>query len=551
MESQSSSVTPVAVESQGGESRDASPSSTINYAAATTAGNLDQHARRPYPPLNRVGPVAANDRPFLKYGNQDKLTIARNNNFDLAGKETESRRKSNKSRMHTKAFAITCWTNVSKEQILDNIRAFFGVGVVQYVCVATEVAGASARSHLHIQIILTRPVDIKCWFLDKYTGVHCNYQVTKNNIAWNVYIKKDGDYVEFGEFRDTGSSSQQYGPGMPNDPSIGNTSNATTSGKPMTVRAQAEEFRKRKNEIADTALTIAETSVPKAMKYVRKKLPYVFMDRSENCQKSFTYVHNEAQQQHRGAVEKEFCWDLSFPNCTPRIHAVVSHWLLHEFRNPNRPKCLIIIGLSGTGKTAFAQSLPGLACYFKGRWCLNVWKENAQYLIFDDIPWDAFKDESYPNKKNLLSANGETGVTDKYKGSTTINVTMPSIVLLNPGDTGSLMRTPVTAEEKDDAHYWSRRAVVLVMGPDEFFHRPEPPSASNTTGFAYNGRPLLGHDNEFEDNRRVFLAGQERRRRAAAAAAATTTTAVVVNEPVLQSSPTVISQADSNLANEG
>ncbi|CAF4623575.1 unnamed protein product, partial [Rotaria socialis] len=68
--------------------------------------------------------------------------------------------------------------------------------------------------------------------------------------------------------------------------------------------------------------------------------------------------------------------------------------------------------------------------------------------------------------------------------------------------------------------------------------------------FAYNGRPLLGHDNEFEDNRRVFLAGQERRRRAAAATTTTTTTAVVVNEPVLQSSPTVISQADSNPANE-
>ncbi|CAF3646782.1 unnamed protein product, partial [Rotaria socialis] len=528
MESQSSSVTPVAVESQGGESRDASPSSTINYAAATTAGNLDQHARRPYPPLNRVGPVAAHDRPFLKYGDQDKITIARDNNFDLEGKETAYRRRINKTRMNVSAFAITCWTNVSKEKILDDICGYFGAGVIQYVCVAREVAGAQSKPHLHVQIICTRPVNIKCWFLDKYT---------------------DGDYVEFGDFRDPGDSSQPLWPGTPINPSIGN---ATTSGKPMTVRAQAEECRKRKNEIADTALTIAETSVPKAMKYVRKKLPYVFMDRSENCQKSFTYVHNEAQQQHRGAVEKEFCWDLSFPNCTPRIHAVVSHWLLHEFRNPNRPKCLIIIGLSGTGKTAFAQSLPGLACYFKGRWCLNVWKENARYLIFDDIPWDDFKDESYPNKKNLLSANGETGVTDKYKGSTTINVTMPSIVLLNPGDTGSLMRTPVTAEEKDDADYWSRRAVVLVMGPDECFHRPEPPSASNTTGFAYNGRPLLGHDNEFEDNRRVFLAGQERRRRAAAAAAAatTTTTAVVVNEPVLQSSPTVISQADSNLANE-
>lgn len=87
--------------------------------------------------------------------------------------------------------------------------------------------------------------------------------------------------MEFGEFRKAGTSSQQNWPGAPNDPSVGNTSNATTSGKPMTVRAQAEVRRKRKNEIADTALTIAEESVPKAMKYIRKELPYEFMERSE------------------------------------------------------------------------------------------------------------------------------------------------------------------------------------------------------------------------------------------------------------------------------
>ncbi|CAF4914854.1 unnamed protein product, partial [Rotaria socialis] len=161
MESQSSSVTPVAVESQGGESRDASPSSTINYAAATTAGNLDQHARRPYPPLNRVGPVAAHDRPFLKYGDQDKITIARDNNFDLEGKETAYRRRINKTRMNVSAFAITCWTNVSKEKILDDICGYFGAGVIQYVCVAREVAGAQSKPHLHVQIICTRPVNIK------------------------------------------------------------------------------------------------------------------------------------------------------------------------------------------------------------------------------------------------------------------------------------------------------------------------------------------------------------------------------------------------------
>ncbi|CAF1330816.1 unnamed protein product [Rotaria magnacalcarata] len=267
-----------------------------------------------------------------------------------------------------------------------------------------------------------------------------------------ICFSTDGDSVEFGDFHDPGDSSQPFWPGPPINPSV---VNATTSGKPMTVRAQAEVRRKRKTEIAPTALTIVEKSVQKAMKYMRKEFPCEFME-------------------HR--------------------------------------------------KTTFAHSLPGQACYFKGHWCLNTWDEKARYLTFDDIPWDDFNDESYPNKKNLLSANGKTGVADKYKGSSTINVTMPSIVLLNPGGTGSLTRTPIIAEEKDDADYWSRRAFIVTMGPDEFFHQPEAPSASNTSNVAYNGRPFLGHDNEFEDNRRAFLAAQERRR--------TATTGAVVDEPV-------------------
>lgn len=66
---------------------------------------------------------------------------------------------------------LNAFVSYIEEKILDDIRAFFGAGVVQYVCVAREVAGAQARSHLHIQIILNRPVDIKCWFLDKCTGI--------------------------------------------------------------------------------------------------------------------------------------------------------------------------------------------------------------------------------------------------------------------------------------------------------------------------------------------------------------------------------------------
>ena len=46
----------------------------------------------------------------------------------------------------------------------------------------------------------------------------------------------------------------------------------------------------------------------------------------------------------------------------------------------------------------------------------------------------------------------------------TIDIKVPSIVLLNHGDEGSLTRTPVSSEEIEDAKYWSERALVYRMG---------------------------------------------------------------------------------------
>jgi hypothetical protein len=104
---------------------------------------------------------------------------------------------------------------------------------------------------------------------------------------------------------------------------------------------------------------------------------------------------------------------------------VVTQWITENFQNPNRPKALILIGDTGTGaiyaerfdylpfnlgKTSFAKSLPGQFCYFKGRWSLNTWNDQARYLIFDDIPWDKFEERNFPSKKDLLSANGLVGV---------------------------------------------------------------------------------------------------------------------------------------------
>ena len=48
----------------------------------------------------------------------EKQMIARQNGFDLEGKETAKRRKLKKDRMNVRFFAITCWTNASSEESL-------------------------------------------------------------------------------------------------------------------------------------------------------------------------------------------------------------------------------------------------------------------------------------------------------------------------------------------------------------------------------------------------------------------------------------------------
>ncbi|CAF1211785.1 unnamed protein product [Rotaria sp. Silwood1] len=107
-------------------------------------------------------------------------------------------------------------------------------------------------------------------------------------------------------------------------------------------------------------------------------------------------------------------------------------------------------------------------------------------------------------------------VTDKYQLSLTIHVTVPSIVLLNPGDEGSLTATPITKKEIQEADYWARRAIIYKMGPNESFYKVQPTSASGTTDAPIVGpsRPLLGHPNEFEMAQREWLDANNHRRAA-------------------------------------
>ena len=99
-------------------------------------------------------------------------------------------------------------------------------------------------------------------------------------------------------------------------------------------------------------------------------------------------------------------------------------WINNDFRKDGRPKCLILVGRTGTGKeeskfnllspsqigkTSFALSLFGVPNHFRGHWSPKNWNCNADYMIIDDVPWDDFeKGRDFPDRRDFLT--GQDGL---------------------------------------------------------------------------------------------------------------------------------------------
>ena len=111
----------------------------------------------------------------------------------------------------------------------------------------------------------------------------------------------------------------------------------------------------------------------------------------------------------------------------------MNDWLIHHFRQPGRPKCLILIGPTETGyssinermkfkmisfffwilgKTSFARSLPGFANHCRGVWSTDSWDDTADYMIIDDVPWDEFRTRGFPNPEELITCQQFLNVGD-------------------------------------------------------------------------------------------------------------------------------------------
>ena len=319
--------------------------------SATTAVRTQQQQQpqqqRPYPPINQTGLVDDHDRPYADYGHLDRQTLAQECQFDLQLPTNQPA-----IRLNAKSFAITAWTDVSKEEVMMRIKEEFDITNIQYICISEEIGALNEQRHLHIQIIFKDKVDRRRPFLDEVTRTRCNYQVTQNDLAWNEYIKKESNFIEFGHFKSLKARGSKQWPAASSSSSpaaaaaISTTSNQPQASIPRitrttTVRAQAEERRRQEEEVAIKAMQLAETDIRRAMEFARRAMPIKFFahsawygtsqekksfglvsHHSPRYLSTFKYIHLQAQHDAalRGVpVDKEYAWPISFPDCTPRL----------------------------------------------------------------------------------------------------------------------------------------------------------------------------------------------------------------------------------------
>ena len=224
---------------------------------------------------------------------------------------------------------------------------------------------------IHFHVVVNYAVKYDCRNQRSFDidQVHPKIEPAKDIQASIKYVKKDGDFLEYGEI------------------------------------PQA----KRKWIDLDNAADAKE-----AWEIVKQTSPRDYWLNLEKLE----YSINKRFRKEMPRYDRQ--WDHPFT-----ISNIMQQWL--DQRNvTDRPKSVILYGPSRTGKTAWARSI-GPHMYFNGMFDLSQWNDAAEYAIFDDFPeWDKWR-----YYKQFLGGQYEITVTDKYIKKQTLRWGKPCIVLSN------------------------------------------------------------------------------------------------------------------------
>lgn len=304
------------------------------------------------------------------------------------------------------------YEQASKTKVAERIDELWGCAV-QYSCVARE-KHEDGTPHIHVFLTFDKKKQFRArGELDTLIpgGKHGDYKCMRFGSTDKMmkYVKKDKNWTEKGVY-------------------ISDSCNSWTQA----INADSNE----------AALEILKVGQPRE-----------FVVYNSAITQTFSKLHPKPLKPWQAPV------DLS-PWSLP---AEVQGWLAQEYTKKDRPKCLVLVGDSRTGKTTWARSVTPDHLYMRGELNMVKLSTPAKLLILDDCKPLSMK--SFPYRKQLLTAMGEATVTDKYRKKMDIIINYPCIVLAN-----TAKEVPwCTDSEHEEYNYWKVNSVYIDIENNKLF----------------------------------------------------------------------------------
>lgn len=273
-------------------------------------------------------------------------------------------------RCNARNFFLT-WSQssgLSKESILDFLKDDQQYSRFLSWAVVCQESHQEGGIHFHAVVGYSKKYDCRNARAFDISGFHPKLEAAKDVVASVSYVKKDGDFILFG---DVPTAKRRWS----------ELENASSAEEAFDI-IKSVSFR-------DFVLNHEKIEYFVSKKF-RREVPRYSREFGE-------FVIANAMQQW---VDQRMVRD--------------------------RPKSIILWGPSRTGKTAWARSL-GSHMYFNGMFDLSMWDDAAEYAVFDDFPeW-----EKWRYYKQFLGGQYEFVVTDKYCKKRTVRWSKPCILISN------------------------------------------------------------------------------------------------------------------------
>lgn len=278
-----------------------------------------------------------------------------------------------------------------------------------YVIIARELH-EDGNPHYHVVVQWKHRLDVQREAYFDIDGYHPNIQATKNLEEAITYAKKGGDFWEDG------------------------TVVLGSERKRKRADDQDDVYRQAMNECQDkiSFLKAIEEGAPRDYVLNYDRILAMAEARFATEDTIVPYVPAHTRQSFTKVPEELDDWIRCNLDCP----------------QPERPRCLVLVGPSRLGKTEWARSL-GRHMYFNGMFMQDLWDTRAQYAVFDDIDW-----KWIVNGKGWLGGQKEFVITDKYRKKMRVHWNHPVIWCTNK---------PLIQHEGLDLNWLEANATIIHL----------------------------------------------------------------------------------------